>query len=271
MLLLGGYYSEVIMRDYENNGAEKNRAAPRRRRRKLSKLAYAFILITVVFCAAAVFAAVSFKVATIKVSGNSLYSSQQVAEASGIRLASNLLHVNKSAAGEKICEALPYVESAKVKLSPMTTVEIVVTKASPAYIITYGKSYVYVDSSFKVLEVRSDVNNKTLPQITGAQIVDAKPGNVIVFKDKSQLDEIRQIAEALTTSGLGENNSFDVTDSYQVLVKYDNRITIILGTPIDADKKLEAAAEIIKTKLQTTDKGTLDVSAQDKRYTFNPS
>jgi cell division protein FtsQ len=260
------------MQDYENRGSEQTEVRPRRRRRKPSKFAYVLILITAVFCAAAVFAVVSFKVATIRVSGNSQYSSQQVIDASGVKLGLNLLRVNKLEAGKKICEVLPYIKSVKVKLLPMTTIEIAVTQDSPAYIIHYEKGYIYADQSFKALEVRSDGNkDKGLPQITGVQVADDKPGYAVIFKDKSQQGEIEQIAAAVKTSGLDKSSSIDLTDSYQILVNYDNRITIILGTPIDAEKKLEAAAEIIKSNLQSTDKGSLDVSAEDKRYTFNPS
>ncbi len=249
------------MRDSENQGKTQNKTPPKRRRRKLSKLAYALFMITAVFCAAAVFVIFFLKVKTIEVSGKSMYSTQQIIDASQIKLDSNLLSINKAAVSKRICQALPYIGSVEVKLRPMSTIEIVIAKDSPAYIFKYSGGYIYADQSFKALEILSNTGkNETLPLITGVNATKVQPGSITWFTDKSQQDEIKQIIDALKTTELKHITGINVADSYQISISYDNRISIILGTSLDSLKKLEVAKEIIDTKLQPTDKGELDVS-----------
>ena len=52
----------------------------------------------------------------------------------------------------------------------------------------------------------------------------------------------------------------DISNSANIELNYDNRITIILGLPEDVGYKLRTAKAIITQELAATDKGTLDVS-----------
>lgn len=243
----------------------------KRRKRKPSKLAYILILLTVALCAAVMSAAVFLNVDNIKVSGNSIYNSQQIIDASGIKKGVNLLRINKTLMSNKISAKLPFIESAKIKLRLPSTIEIAVNEGNPVYMIHYTGGFIYADRSFKVLEVSPNYNkDKGLVLINGAKIKNAEPGYALTFADKSQKSEIQDLISSLKSAKLDKISGIDISNSYELAAQYDNRIKIILGTPIDVKSKLAIASVIINSKLQNTEKGTLDVSTENKRYSFSP-
>lgn len=76
------------------------------------------LLIMLAIVAAVVFGvAIFFKVSTIEVQGNTVYSSEQIVEASQIQPGDNLLTVNKALAVGNIKAALPYVEDVSIARS----------------------------------------------------------------------------------------------------------------------------------------------------------
>lgn len=243
----------------------------KKRRRKPSRFAYMLMLFTVALCAAVMSAAVFLNVDSIKVSGNSAYNAQQIIDASGIKKGDNLLRINKTSISNKISTKLPFVESAKIKLRLPSTIEIAVNADNPVYMIKYTGGFIYADRSFKVLEVSPNSNkDKGLVLINGAQVKDAQAGKALTFADKSQQNEIEDFISALKSVKLDKISGVDISNSYELAAQYDSRIRIVIGTPIDIKSKLEIAAAIINSKLQSSDKGTLDVSTDNKRYTFNP-
>jgi cell division protein FtsQ len=255
--------------DRIHRSAQKRR---RRARRKPSKFAYFLLLLMVALCAAAVCVKVFFKIDKISISGNSPYSAAQVISASGIKNGANLLQVDKAAAAKKICSSLPFVAKATVGLWPPSTVRIQITADSPRFVIKLTGKYFFADESLKALETRSDNKKyKNVIEIDGAEISKFETGSSIILKDKTQAATIKTLAAAIKEAGISKITSMNVADGYQLSVVYDSRITVVIGTPFEANKKLCDAAAIIKSNIQTSEKGSLDVSAQNKRSTFSPS
>lgn len=259
------------MREEENSGRKKKKRR-KRARRKPSKLAYILMFIIVALCATAACVVVFFKVDTVTVTGKSSYSNSEIIKASGIKTGTNLLRIDKQSVEENICSALPFIAKAKVKLSLPSTVKIEVTADSPKYAVNVSKKVGYLDENLKALELSGDSKKyKNVITISGVEVTKFEPGKVISFKDKSQSETIERLSEAIKGAGLSKITSMDVADSYQISVTYDNRIKIILGTSLGLDEKLSDAAAIIKSEIKDSDKGSLDVSAQNKRYIFSPS
>lgn len=243
----------------------------RRRRRRLSRLGYFLLFIILLACAAAVCTAFFFRVDTINVTGSTPYSASQVIAASGIGNGANLLHIDKTAAEKKIVSSLPFVASAKVNLSPPSTVKLALTADKPAFMLTDGVVYAYADKNLKALDTGPKNKYPGVTEVDGAEVVKFVPGTVLVLKDPSQGAEIEALLQAVSGSGLPDVNAFNVANIYDLSVVYQNRITVVVGANVDLEQKLEDAAAIIKTKMQPADRGSLDVSAQDKKFTFSPS
>ena len=258
------------MREVENAGRVPARGK-RKRKRRLSKFAYILIFLTIALSAAVVCAVVFLKVDKIAVTGVTPYAAKQVVAMSGIKKGTSLFSVRQSAVEKKLCGALPYIKSAKIKFSLPTTVTIELTQDSPNFLFAIGKRYAYADGSLKGLEIRPGPrNDKGVMTVVGAQISAFQAGAPVAFIKQSQAALIKALAADINSAKLSGVTSMNVADSYQLSVVYQNRYTIILGTPNGADEKLKIAGTIISQKQLPSDKGTLDVSAQNKRYIFSP-
>jgi cell division protein FtsQ len=263
---------EAYMREGENRGRKVPHGKRKTARRKPSKLAYFLLLLIVALSAVVVCTTVFFKIDTISISGKTPYSAAQVISASGIKTGTSMLRVDKAAAAKKICSSLPFVADAKITLWPMSTVKIQITLDSPKYLIKLQGKYAYVDKNMKVLDTRTDTKKYTgVITIDGVTVTKAETGSTIIFKNKTQVSTIKDLAVAIKEAGLSKITSMNVADSYQLSVVYDSRIVIVIGTSSEAEKKLGDAVAIIKSNIQSSEKGSLDVSTQDNQYTFSPS
>lgn len=104
------------MRTKQSKANREARAAGKARQVRSSALGKLIIMLAVV--AAIVFGvAIFFKVNTIEIQGNTVYSADQIIEASQIQQGDNLLTVNKALAVGNIKAALPYVEDVSIARS----------------------------------------------------------------------------------------------------------------------------------------------------------
>ena len=104
------------MRTKQSKANREARAAGKARQVRSSALGKLLIMLAVV--AAIVFGvAIFFKVNTIEIQGNTVYSADQIIEASQIQQGDNLLTVNKALAVGNIKAALPYVEDVSIARS----------------------------------------------------------------------------------------------------------------------------------------------------------
>lgn len=243
-----------------------------RRKRKPSKFAYFLLLLVLGSCATAVAAAIFLKAETVEIIGESPYSQNQIKAVCGITKDTNLLMIDRKKTAEKLCAALPYISDAKVTISLPTKVIIKVVKDTPKYYFKFGDRYALADANLKALELTKEIGGyKSLININGADVSQFEPGLHLKFRDANQEGYIKTLSDGIKEAKLQKITDYIIGDSYQLSVVYDGRVKIIIGTQSDVSKKLTVAADIIKTKILQTDKGTLDVSTENKRYTFSPN
>jgi cell division protein FtsQ len=257
----------------ENYVVRKSPKKRKRARRRPSKLAYFLMILVVASCAAVVCAKTFFNVQKITVSGNSNYSAGEIEKCSGIKKGTSLFEINKQNAVTELCTSLPFIADAKIKIHLPDTVKIEVIADTPKYKINTKKDgTIYLDKDLKVLEKTAQKRNyKNLITINGGYITNFDVGKKITFKDESQSKAVSNLVKSVKEAGIDKITGLDVADSYQLKVVYDNRITIVVGTSLGATEKLQNAEQIIKSKLSASDKGSLDVSSDNKRYVYSPS
>ena len=124
------------------------------------------LVIMLALVAAVVFGvAVFFKVSRVEVQGNSLYSAEQVVQASGIEAGDNLLTLNKATVAGNIITQLPYVEKVSVGRSMPDAVILEVQESTARFAVMSDTNVIWlINSSGKALE-RYD----GLTDITAAQ------------------------------------------------------------------------------------------------------
>lgn len=231
---------------------------PIKKKRRTNYSLYVSLVLLVVIAAFAVLSTtVLFKIESIVITGDSVYTTDEILAASGIKGGDNLLRTNMSKCRDRITGELVYIETAEVKRVFPATVSIKVT-ACKQTVNVVAKDNCFVLSRYgKVLEIQ-DKPIKNILTITGA--VPAE--NTVISKkfecdDKNKTEIFYRLVDVYINNLDGKINSFDMTDYLNISCVYDNRINIEFGAASDLDYKLKLAADILSQKISPTSEGTL--------------
>lgn len=219
---------------------------------------------------------VLFKTEKIEVEGDKYYYEDQIIAFSGVEYQKNIFVEALSADTENITKNLPYVEKAEVTFSVPDTIIIKITNAVPSYVIENGSEYLIISSTGRILDSVTD-NSDKLPLLKCEKLDSAKPGDYVSFSDDNIPEILETVTKSLSANNVKNITAFDVTDTANIMLVYDDRITINLGLPEDIDYKIRTAITIINDNLDPNNTGTvegvLDVSScnTNKISRFKPA
>ena len=167
------------MRTKQSKANREARAAGKARQVRSSALGKLLIMLAVV--AAIVFGvAIFFKVNTIEIQGNTVYSADQIIEASQIQQGDNLLTVNKALAVGNIKAALPYVEDVSIARSLPDGIIIQVRESVVSFaVMTDTNACWLVGPSGKALERIEPAAFNENPHINGLLISTPTEGEAV--------------------------------------------------------------------------------------------
>lgn len=227
-------------------------------------LLYSGIFVVVLAVGIILSLTVLFKTEKIEIEGDKYYYEDQIIAFSGVELQQNIIIGAMSSTPENISENLPYVEKAEINFSIPDTITIKITNAVPSYVIKNGESYLLISAKGRILDSVSD-NKDKLPELKCDTLKSTKPGDYVSFNDENVPDILENVSESLRANDVEKITGFDITDTANITLDYDNRIRINLGLPEDIDYKVRTAIAIINDKLDPNNTGTisgkLDVSA----------
>ena len=237
---------------------QKKRKAQRAKRRKAAlKRFLVFLCIVAVITLAVLSLTVFFPVERIIVEAeNSIYSSEQIIKASGIKKGENLWMTGLNAEDE-IPTKLPFVAGAEVKRKFPSSIIIKTTPAKPAYNVMVGTDYYVCDSNYKVLEITKDPDANVL-LITGAEPKKVKAGNVITFANEKKQGLLENIFSLLKSKNI-KANFLDVTELMEIKLRVENRFDVELGSSAYLDLKIAHLAGMLK-EVDSDIEGSIDLS-----------
>lgn len=239
---------------HEPTAARKKYERERARRRRLY---YLIIMGVVILCFTVLSLTVFFNITTIKVTGSTNYSSDEIAKASGIVLGDNIIRENISKCSKNITSQLIYVETADVKKQFPGTIVIHVEASVPKANVQTVNGYYLISQGGKVLEKLT--NPKTgLLTINGAESdITLKQGDIFRSVEDKKTEDIYTLINAFDKFRLDNVTHIDITDRANVTFLYDSRITVELGVVSDLDYKLNFITEILTKEIGTNSSGTL--------------
>ena len=202
------------MRTKQSRTNQEARAAGKARRVRSSALGKLLIMLAVV--AAIVFGvAIFFKVNTIEVQGNTVYSSEQIVEASQIQPGDNLLTVNKALAVGNIKAALPYVEDVSIARSLPDGIIIQVRESTISFaVMTDTNTCWLIGPSGKALERIEPAAFNEYPHINGLLLSGPTMGQSVASPTPTALAAALDVLSELDGTGLlltGSNMSGKTT------------------------------------------------------------
>ncbi len=215
---------------------------------------------------------ISFEIKKIEVSGNSLYSEEEVISASGIQTGDNLFFINRIAAGSRVVVKLPYVDAVAITRTLPNRVVIVVQESNAIGYVEAGEEYWTISQSGKYLAKIDASETADIARISGLTLKGPVVGEILkpAKGEEGKLDYLQEIMYQIQTRGIiADISAIDVSNETNPEIGYQNRFTIKLGELDNTEYKFGKLLSAIG-QLGEADTGTLDLSMDDKVY-FNPN
>ena len=235
--------------------------AKKRRKSRAGRVMLSFLLIAlIIFGALSV--TVLFPIAKINVKGESIYTQQQILDASGIDIGDNIFLLG-SKARQRIISKLPYISTVKFKRYLPDGLVIVVTPAVEERCYYNGKTYVVTDKNNKVLNIVTEPQDNLFTIKAGFEN-DIKIADTLTLSKTEQEDTIKKILSATELKKLNVT-SVDVRDSIDITLTVENRFNVRLGDYTDMEGKLAHLAAMIE-EIDETATGDINLKSwsQDK-------
>ncbi len=251
--------------------AKKVKAKAKHRKRNI--ILFYFVLFTVIITAAITLSlTVLFKINTIQVIGTSRYSAEDIIKESGILQGDNLFLIQKVSAENSLKEKMPYIGTVTISRKLPGTVQIEISDATVAGIITHQSNYYVIDSIGKVLEQVTTIP-ENFPQIIGLNFADARVGEVITYTDNQQKMAFTSLVDALMESEFDKITRIDLSDTYSIQVEYDGRVTMNFGIAEDLVYKARFAKKLFDSEqIKSDEKGILNLTVvtEKNQVYFSP-
>ena len=245
------------------------REPPRKGRKPLGKTARRVTLLMAVLAMAAVTALLCvfllFKVADIQVTGDLVYSQEEVLALCDYAIGDNLLFAPTQSQEERLESQLPYVEDAEVIKHFPNTLEIRITAAQTAASVSSGGGWLYVSSQGKILELGAEPAAATM-QVTGFVSTATQQGQYLQAEDATALSALQEILTALTDREMiTQCTPLDLTALYDIRLWYQDRVECKLGSTAGLTYKLDFAYDALinpttENRIGDKETGVLDLS-----------
>ncbi len=234
---------------------------------------YVGVFLIIVAAAVLISLTVMFKTTDIVVEGENIpYSDEEIINTSGLKYSENIFMSKRKAAVKKIVEKYPYIENAEVTFRIPGTQIITVETAVASYQIASSDGFVIVSSKGRILEIVPQ-QRANIPLLKGLKLTISNVGEYINIEKSSTRQILDEVIESINENDVPGIYGIDISNTANIKLNYDNRITILLGVPEDVGYKLRTAMTIINTELAAGDRGDLDVSlasSERKSSYFTP-
>lgn len=239
----------------------------KKKKRKMG-IFYGILILFVLSVGVALSLTVFFNVEEIRVENTGRYTQEEILQYVDIQKGQNLFLSKTRQSSERIENNLPYVEKADIKRKFPGTISIAIAEAQVAGYLEYNGAYVILSDKSKVLELRQEPPAELI-ELKGFEVTEAVSGRGIVFAREDTQEILGELSEALQRSGIRDIGRIEMVGGIQIQLRYQDRITINLGTPTELRDKLDFAKKILADKISDMEKGTLDVS-NPKQAPFSP-
>ncbi len=247
----------------ENNRADKKRISENRRRRRKKRAAVFAVIF--IFLAVIVFwvltQTVLFPIEQIVVTGNSMYTVEEIADASLIEAGDKLFAVSSKKIENNITHTLPYIKSVELERTAINAIKLTVTETVDVYCYSNNGKFITADRDNKLLAA-FDVQPTNTVLIKTDTEAEYKIGHTLKM-DEARLLLINYIYDKLAEKQI-EVNIIDLSRTANITVTINNRFSVNFGTETDLESKIEHLAGMlgeIDIKNGKDSTGKIDLSA----------
>ena len=245
-------------------GTESNRMLEEFRESRARKIA---IRRTVAVCmiAAVILMVVSvvillfFRIDEVTVTGSGKFSEEQLVSSLGLSRYSNLLLTGKGRLESRLRESFPSLDSISIEKRLPDKLIITVTDGVGRYYMTAGGDCYILSEELKALE-KTDTVPDGLVELVSCDVVSVITGREIRFRTTTHYGYLTGLLKAIDGHSISEHIvKVDMSEKFNVKLRYDDRFVIIIGDAENANTKLTLAERLIST-LSADEKGIIDAS-----------
>ena len=205
-----------------------------------------------------------FNVKQADIQGCELYTYDQVLVMSGVNKNTNLLRMNTDAIEQRLVKGLPYIEEAKVTKKFPDSIDIELVEAKQKANLDDDGRYIVVSSQGIVLETDRKDPVAGLPVIKGFEPESGiKPGDEMKSKDNLKAKIVKTLLDTIDKLKFDKISDIDLTDRTNIVLRYDNRLDIYIGSSYDMEYKLEDMKLVIDRGLISSFRGMLRYTGAD--------
>ena len=223
------------------------------RRRKRGQSLYVFLVVILAFAIIITLSTtVFFNVRTIRVTGDADYEAEEIVEQVGVSEGDNMMRLNLPQLEAEAEEKLINAENVDIKRQFPSTLIIDVSRAVPAYNVSYEYGTLIVSRNNKILQDSMDPA-QGLVSIIGYEPEETTPGRYL-----SALEERHDKILTAFQDLMQENTlavpivSVNMTDLNNIVVNFDDRIEFDMGNWSEINYKISFAEQVIEK--QSADK-----------------
>lgn len=238
-----------------NNAPQGGR--PRRRRRNMS-LYYLMLFVIGIVIFLILARTVFFNIEEYEVSGNSIYTADQILSAGGLREGRNMYGINLDKTAERIKNSLIYIDDVKLRRKLPNRFIVEVTEARAYACCQYEDSrYAIITKSGRYLEVEQLGARAGLILVTGMELKDVALDKEFQSADETKKTILFELLDSISEICDGKITSIDMTDRTNIMMVYDGRIDIDFGSSLDYEYKLRYITALIENNLEPEAEGTV--------------
>lgn len=239
------------------------------RRRKLKKNMLSILLALVVMCVGLVLVfSLFFKINTVTINGDKVYSDKMVADKSGIEIGENLFKVSEAKLSEKLSKDLPYIKSVTIERKLPDTIIINVEAAKEVAAVTTEKGFVLLDETGKVLDKNASILKENVAVINNVKLKEYIEGEKVVLTDEKKTEALIKLFEAIKNTDMQLLTEIDLKNINDIKIKYDDRITFAVGSLTNIETKLARGVAALEkeNEINAYSEGTLDLKTEPYVY-----
>lgn len=209
-----------------------------------------------------------FRVQTVDVQGNSIYSDKQVAEASGVEKGENLLLINRLAVAGKIKAQMPFVRDVSVGLLLPDTIVVKVEESQLACQVSAGAGGVwYINAEGRVLGSSLDNFAGQIVELRGVSLKSPKVGDQVESAEgaESSLEAALAVLKQMDGTGLIEKVTVVNTEKpFDIELLCGDQYQILLGGSDELEYKIQYL-QVVLEGLDPYQAGTIDLTFDQDR------
>lgn len=206
-----------------------------------------------------------FRMDHIAVNGNERYSEQEVIDASGLKLGSNLYLINKFDVKERIFALLPYVEEIRINRKLPDTMLLEVRECKAAAGIESEEGFWLISDQGKLLEM-ADAPPEGCPAVAGVPLIEPEATTQINFGEQAayragvMLTLLQESDARNMRAGIGVIN---ISDDTALSFTYLGRFTVRMPWTAEIGYKLESLSTVVDY-LENNETGRIDLMTEGK-------